>query len=107
MPEGTEITLDIVLTAAGATVSAALIASVIQIAKRLPSLGTWLDANREQLAAAILSIVLVVYAYIATTAKPDLTNGFAAFLAWVNIALLSTKAHDVAPEGLRRALGGP
>jgi hypothetical protein len=108
MPEGTQLTLDLVLTAAGATVAAGLIATVVQILKRLPSLGIWLDQNREPWFVILLTIVLVGYAYFATTTNTtDLGGLFAAFLAWVNIAGLATKAHDVAPESLRRALGGP
>jgi glycine cleavage system regulatory protein len=106
MPAGTQFTLDVVLTAAGATVAAGLIATIIQVLKNLPGLGTWLDAGHEAWAAMLISVVLVIWAYVATTSQPDLVNAFAAFLAWVNIAALSTKAHDAAPEGLRRALRG-
>lgn len=106
MPEGTQITLDVVLTAAGATIAAGLIATIIQILKNLPGFGTWLDSGHEAWAAMILSIALVAWAYVATTSQPDPVNAFAAFLAWVNIAALATKAHDAAPESLRRALGG-
>jgi hypothetical protein len=107
MPEGTQITLDVILTAAGASVSAGLIATLLQVLKRLPGLGPWLDANREPWAVLIVSIVLVAYAYLATTSNPaEPVALFAAFLAWINIAALTSKAHDVAPEPLRRALGG-
>jgi hypothetical protein len=108
MPPGTEetITLELILTAAGATVAASLIAAVIQIVKRLPGLGAWLDANREPAAALVLSIILVAYAYLATTAKPDAFNGFAAFLAWVGIAGLATAVHNATPQGIRDALSG-
>lgn len=107
MPTGTDtFTLSIILTAAGATVSAALIASVIQILKRLPGLGGWIDANREPGLAMLLSALIVGYAFVATTPAPDLTNGFAAFLAFVGVAGLAGKAYDVAPKALTNALGG-
>jgi len=98
--------LALILTAAGATVSAALIAAVTQIAKRVPAFGTWLDAGKEATFALLLSFLLVGYAFVATTPTPDLFNGFAAFLAWVGVAGLATKAYDVAPAGLKTTLGG-
>lgn len=96
MPQGTseEITLALVLTGAGVTVSATLIASVIEILKRLPGLGPALDAGRETLLATILAAILVVYALLATTPVVDAFNAFAAFLAWVGIAGLAGKAYD-------------
>lgn len=107
VPEGTQVTLDLILTAAGASVAAGLIATILQALKRLPGLGPWLDENREPWAVLIVSVVLVAYAYIATTSTPgDPVALFAAFLAWVNIAALTSKAHDLAPEPLRRAIGG-
>lgn len=107
MPEGTEaLTLAIILTGAGTTISAALIASVIQILKRLPGAGRWIDANREPGLAVLLSALLVGYAFVATTTVPDLLNGFAAFLSWVGIAGLAGKAYDVAPDSVKTALSG-
>lgn len=98
--------LALVLTAAGATVSAALIASVIQIVKRVPTFGAWLDAGREAGAALLLSLVLVLYAALGTITVWDAPTGFAVFLAWVGIAGLATKAYDVAPTSVKTMLGG-
>lgn len=91
----TNFQLALILTAAGATVAATLIASVIEILKRLPGFGAWLDAGREAGAAVLLSAVLVGYAYLTTTPVPDAASGFAAFLAFVGIAGLAGRAYDV------------
>lgn len=85
-----------VLTAAGATVAAGLIAAVIQLLKYLPGLGRWLDDQHEALVAELLALLLVVYAFLGTTPVPTFANAFAAFLAFVGIAALATKAYDVA-----------
>lgn len=98
--------LAIVLTAAGATVSAALIASLIQVMKRVPTIGAFIDDKREPGVALILSVALVAYAFLATTPKLDAMNAFAAFLAWLAVAGLATKAHDVTPEAVNNALSG-
>jgi len=106
MPEGTDgLTLTLVLTAAGATLSATLIASLIQLLKYVPVVGPWLDAKREPGAAVILAGVLVVVAYIGTIASPDLISAFAAFLAWVGIARLATAGYDTAVS-VKAAFGG-
>lgn len=98
--------LALVLTAAGATLSAALIAAIVQIVKRVPAFGAWLDAGREPAVVLVLSLTLVVYAGVATIEVWTLEAGFSLMLAWVGIAGLATKAYDVAPERLRSALGG-
>jgi hypothetical protein len=98
MPSGTDInslTLALVLTGAGVTVSAALIAAVIEILKRVGPLGTWIDAKREPGVAVVLSAALVGYAYL-TTSTVDPITAFGAFLAFVGIAGLASKTHDVA-----------
>lgn len=98
--------LGIVLTAAGATVAAGIIAAVIQLLKRVPSLGDALDAGREAFLAVILSALLVAYAFAAIAVPVSLTSLFMAFLAFLNIAGLAGKAYDVAPATVKRALGG-
>lgn len=85
-----------VLTAAGATVAAALIASVIQLTKYVPGVGAWIDNGREAAVAELLALLLVVYAFLGTTPVATFANVFAAFLAFVGIAALATKAYDVA-----------
>ncbi len=82
--------LAMVLTAAGATVSAALIAAVILILKRVPGLGPIIANDNENFTAVVLAAALVIYAYVATVPAPgDLANIFSAFLAFVGIATLS------------------
>ena len=95
MPEGTDLTLALVLTGAGVTVSAALIASVIEILKRLPGLSSVVGANPAAV-ATVLAAVLVGYAYVVTVPAKDGVNGFAAFLAFVGVAGLAGKTYDVA-----------
>jgi len=97
-----ELDLAMILTAAGATLAAATIASVIQIAKKLPVIGAWIDAKHEPGVAVILSAVLVGYAYLATTPSIDAVNAFAAFLAWIGIAGLAGKTYDVAADVVGR-----
>jgi hypothetical protein len=98
MPEGIDtdtLTLALVLTGAGTTVAAALIASFIEVLKRVP--GVSVLVSRDPGAAATLcALVLVAYAYLATTPAPDAASGFAAFLAFVGIAGLAGKTYDVA-----------
>lgn len=88
--------LSLILTAAGATVAATLIAAVIELAKKLPVIGPWVDAKREPGIAVLLSFGLVIYAYFATTPNVNPVNGFAAFLAFIGVAGLATKSYDVA-----------
>lgn len=96
MPDGTDaLTLELVLTGAGVTVAAALIASVIEILKRLPGLSTLAGSHAAAVATG-LSAALVVYAYAATTPAPDPVSAFGAFLAFVGIAGLAGKTYDVA-----------
>ena len=98
MPEGVDpntLTLALVLTGAGTTIAAALIASVIEIAKRLPGLGSVVRANAAAV-STLLAGALVVYAYFGTDVTPDAASAFAAFLAFVGIAGLAGKTYDVA-----------
>jgi hypothetical protein len=95
MPTGTDtLTLELILTGAGVTVAATLIASTIEILKRLPGLGSALGSNAGA-ASTLLAGVLVVYAYLATATAVEAAGAFAAFLAWVGIAGLAGKAYDV------------
>ena len=50
-----DLTLAVVLTAAGATASAALITGLIAIAKQLVVVGPWINADREPTIAFVLS----------------------------------------------------
>lgn len=88
--------LGLILTAAGATVAATIVASIIEVAKHAPLVGPWLEASttRKQGAALLLSFLLVIYAYVTTTPIVDAVNAFAAFLAFLGVAGLATKAYD-------------
>lgn len=100
MPEGTDLTLALVLTAGGAVASAALVSGVIELLKQLIEFG----AQGARLLAFGLSAALVVVAYIGTAVPLDVANGFAGFLAWYGIARLSMAVYDDAkarPGGLR------
>ena len=88
-----ELTFAVVLTAAGATASAALITGLIAILKRLVVVGPWIDAAREPTVAFVLSAVLVIVAVLSVgtfTAEAL----FAAFLAWFGIAQIAMGVHD-------------
>mgnify|MGYP001619673286 CR=1 FL=1 len=93
-----EFDLSIVLTAAGATASAALISGLIEGLKRATvSLGiaARLVDGYEATWAFILSGALAGYAYLATVAVPDPANAFGVLLAWLGIARLAMATHDV------------
>ena len=88
-----DLTLAVVLTAAGATASAALITGLIAIAKQLVVVGPWIDAAREPTVAFVLSAVLVIVAVVSVgTFTPEAL--FAAFLAWFGIAQIAMGVHD-------------
>ena len=88
-----ELTFAVVLTAAGATASAALITSLTAIAKQLVVIGPWIDAAREPTVAFVLSAVLVIVAVLSVgTFTPEAL--FAAFLAWFGIAQIAMGVHD-------------
>jgi len=89
VPENTDLTLALVLTAGGATAAAALVTGVVQLLKQL---GNFLD-GKERLTAFILSGVLVVVAVASAVQDGSLTlsigSVFAAVLAWYGIARLA------------------
>lgn len=106
MPENTDLTLALVLTAGGATAAAALVSGVVQLLKQL---GSFLN-GRERLAAFILSGLLVVVAVASAvqngTLVLDIASVFAAVLAWYGIARLSMAVFaDVSREA--NSLTGP
>ena len=104
MPEAPQdLTLALVLTAAGATLSSALITGVVEIIKRLiPSISTL----QTRWAAFILSALLVAVAYFATVSQQNAVTAFAAFVAWYGIARLSLANHDDATAQVN-SLRGP
>jgi hypothetical protein len=98
-----DLTFAVVLTAAGATASAALITGLIAIAKQLVVVGPWIDAAREPTVAFVLSAGLVIVAVVSVgtfTAEAL----FAAFLAWFGIAQIAMGVHDTVKSA---TTGGP
>lgn len=88
-----DLTFAVVLTAAGATASAALITGLIAIAKQLVIIGPWIDAAREPTVAFVLSAMLVIVAVVSVgTLTAEAL--FAAFLAWFGIAQIAMGVHD-------------
>lgn len=95
-----ELTFAVVLTAAGATASAALITGMIAILKRLVVIGPWIGADREPTIAFILSAVLVIVAVLSVgTLTPAAL--LAAFLAWFGIAQIAMGVHDTIESATR------
>ena len=95
-----DLTLAVVLTAAGVTVSSGLVTGLVQLFNTL--LGSAME-GKERLAAFVLSALLVVVAYIAGVQDGTITTSiqsiFAAFLAWYGIARLSMANYaDVTAE---------
>lgn len=89
-----ELNLAIVLTAAGAVASSALVTGLIQLVKQLPRIGPVLDNGNEKWAAFGLSAALVTFAALASGFVTDATTAFAAFLSWYGIATLSMGIYD-------------
>jgi len=88
-----DLTFAVVLTAAGATASAALITGLIAILKQLVVIGPWIQADREPTIAFVLSAVLVTVAVVSVGAFTPAAL-FAAFLAWFGIAQIAMGVHD-------------
>ena len=88
--------LTLVLTAAGATVSAALIASIIEVLKKAPVIGKFIDDKREPGFGVLLSAGLVAYTVAALSLPVDLVSLASYFVAFLGIAALASKSHDLA-----------
>ena len=97
-----DLTFGVVLTAAGATASAALITGLIAIAKQLVVIGPWIQADREPTIAFVLSAVLVVFATISVGVFTPAAL-FAAFLAWFGIAQIAMGVHDTVKRATKGA----
>ena len=108
MPTDTDtITLALVLTAAGATVAAALVTGLVQLFKTvMPGL----SGGKERLAAFFLSAVLVILSVASgvqdKTITINIASVFAAFVAWYGIARLSMAVYADA-AGETNSLRGP
>lgn len=108
MPPGAEqLTLALILTAAGVTVTAALVTGIVELFKNLVTL----DGHERQAAFGV-SAVLVILAYLSVTiwAQPPIGIAietlFAAFLAWYGIARLAI-AHYSDVKREPNSLTGP
>jgi hypothetical protein len=89
----------ILLTAGGIPIAGAIVASIIQIAKRIP----WVNGH-ESVVSIVIAAGLIVIAFNTTGATLDVKTGFMTFLAWVNLAGFTSAAYDKAPEGVKAAL---
>ena len=79
-----------VLSVEGVAASAAIVTGLIQLLKTaFPKL----DAGYEGPAALVLSLVLVVLAFVDQNTF-TLEAGFVAFIAWLSIAKLATGIYD-------------
>lgn len=100
-----QITLDIALTAAGATVVAAFITGIVEILSR--TVGA--INGHEQGLALILAGVVVVAAIADGVSKAtmaiDLTTIFAGIVAWYGIARVSMGIHDDVVNRTTTSLG--
>lgn len=88
-----DLTLAVVLTAGGATASAALITGLIAMLKRLAVVGPRIDDGNEPTLAFVLSAILVAAAF-ASVGVVTAASVFAAFLAWYGIAQIAMGVHD-------------
>lgn len=86
----------VILTVQGATIGAAAIAAVIELAKKLiPGMDGW-SATAYQRAAAILALALVAYSAWATNYALEPVSVGALAIAWFGIARLATATYDTA-----------
>jgi hypothetical protein len=87
-----QMTLAVVLTAAGATASAALVTGLIAMLKQTV-IGPWIKADNEPTLAFILSAVLVAVAVLSVGVFTP-ASLFAGFLAWFGVAQVAMGVHD-------------
>lgn len=100
-----QLTLAIILTAGGAVATSALISGIVQVFKVL--FGTaWPGATASRVAAFILSLVFVVWAYVGTHVATDAEHLFVGLLAWYGIARLAMVVYDDASQRVN-SLTGP
>lgn len=99
--------LGLILTAAGVPVAAGVIAAFIQVLKRIPFIGAALSTQNGARTANIgLCAVIVGWAAAATHVELTLVSGFMLFLAWLNLVGFTDKAYEIAPDGVKEAIGG-
>jgi len=107
--ESDTLTLATILTAGGAVAVSGLISGLIEMAKRLPSIGAWVGNGREFAFACALSAFFVVWAVLGGGQPLTPVSAFADFLAWYGIARLSGAVYDNASSAkaaVKAAIGG-
>ena len=97
-----DLTLAVVLTASGATASAAIITGLIAMLKKIVVIGPWIGADREPTIAFVLSAVLVAAA-VASVGIFTPGSLFGAFLAWFGIAQIAMGVHDTVKSATKGA----
>ncbi len=86
----------ILLTMAGGTIAAGIVASVVEALKKLPfGIGPWIDAKREPGIATLASFAVIGAAWWVTYPAHDTLTGFGAFVAALGVAAIAGKSHDV------------
>jgi hypothetical protein len=100
----------LILTAAGIPVAAAIVASVIQILKRLPTVGPLaigpFFANHARTANLVICGGLIAYAAAVVGGDLTLVSGGMLFLAWLNLVGFTDRAYEAAPDAVKTVLGG-
>lgn len=93
----------VLLTAGGIPIAAAIVSSILEVAKRLP-----LVPGHESVFSMIIDAVLIVIAFKVSNAELTLTSGVMTFLAWINLAGFTSAFYDKAlkPSGAAGALSG-
>lgn len=87
------LTLQLILTAAGATVTAGLITGIVQLAKTLFG-SHWPGAGVSRGLAFVLSIVFVAWAYVGIPVEITAATLFAGLIAVYGIARLAMAVYD-------------
>jgi len=100
-PDGFQ--LAIILTAAGATIGAGIVASAVEVLKRIGGIGPPVTKNAATI-ATLLCAVLVAAAYASQTTLGGGTEAVsiegvvAAVIAWLGMAAIAGKAYDVVSD---------
>ena len=93
----------LLLTAGGIPIAAAIVFSILEVAKRLP-----LVPGHESVFSMLIDAVLIAIAFSQTGAQLTVASGFFTFMAWVNLAGFTSAFYDKAlkPSGAAAALSG-
>ena len=88
------LTLTTVLTAAGATATAAFISALVGLLKNFPAIGPLIDNGNEVVTSAILAAIVVAAAVAASGLSLTLPLIFGTIIAWYGIVELTSAVHD-------------